>query len=117
MRYSLKFIIIFIIFSFTVQANAENLFSVMEKDNSSNEVVAVHDFSISPELAKMGIKGWDVTSVFENYLRQKSDYSILTRAKLAKVIKEMNISTQNAFSNKKILGADFIITGDIFLKK
>ena len=41
-----------------------------ETDVSKKTWVAVHDFTISPDLAKKGISGWSIAEEMENKLTQ-----------------------------------------------
>jgi sulfatase modifying factor 1 len=78
--------------------------------------IAVHDFSIAPSLAEWGLNGWDIAEKFENELTQQSDYRIITRAKIAKVLKEQKVGSSGALEASKfgeIVGADYIVTGQI----
>ncbi len=78
--------------------------------------VAVHDFSISPSLAEWGLNGWDIAEKFENELKQQTDYRIITRAKIAKVLKEQKVGSSGALEASKfgaMVGADYIVTGQI----
>jgi sulfatase modifying factor 1 len=78
--------------------------------------VAVHDFSIAPSLAEWGLNGWDIAEKFENELKQQTDYRIITRAKIAKVLKEQKVGTSGALEASKfgaLVGADYIVTGQI----
>ena len=78
--------------------------------------VAVHDFSIAPSLAEWGLNGWDIAEKFENELTQQTDYRIITRAKIAKVLKEQKVGSSGALEASKfgaMVGADYIVTGQI----
>ncbi|HBC87848.1 MAG TPA: hypothetical protein DCZ94_12910, partial [Lentisphaeria bacterium] len=78
--------------------------------------VAVHDFSIAPSLADWGLNGWDIAEKFENELTQKAFYRMITRAKIAKVLKEQKVSSSGALEASKfgaMVGADYIVTGQI----
>lgn len=81
--------------------------------------VAVHDFSIAPSLVEWGLNGWDIAEKFENELKQQTDYRIITRAKIAKVLKEQKVGSSGALEASKfgaMVGADYIVTGQIDLK-
>ncbi len=78
--------------------------------------VAVHDFSIDPSLADWGLNGWDLAEKFENELTQKAPYRMITRAKIAKVLKEQKVSASGSLEASKfgaMVGADYIVTGQI----
>jgi len=78
--------------------------------------VAVHDFSIDASLADWGLNGWDIAEKFENELTQKASYRMITRAKIAKVLKEQKVSSSGALEASKfgaMVGADYIVTGQI----
>ncbi|MFA6291306.1 MAG: SUMF1/EgtB/PvdO family nonheme iron enzyme [Victivallales bacterium] len=78
--------------------------------------VAVHDFSIAPSLAEWGLNGWDIAEKFENELTQQTDYRIITRAKIAKVLKEQKVGSSGVLEASKfgaLVGADYIVTGQI----
>ncbi|MFA6569583.1 MAG: SUMF1/EgtB/PvdO family nonheme iron enzyme [Victivallales bacterium] len=78
--------------------------------------VAVHDFSISPSLAEWGLNGWEIAEKFENELMQQTDYRIITRAKIAKVLKEQKVGSSGTLEASKfgaMVGADYIVTGQI----
>ena len=78
--------------------------------------VAVHDFSLDPSLAELGLNGWDIAEKFENELTQQTSYRIITRAKIAKVLKEQKVGASGALEAAKfgaMVGADYIVTGQI----
>ena len=78
--------------------------------------VAVHDFSVSSDLKKKGVNGWRIAGKLENKLVQKGLYRIVTRAKIAKVLKEKNLNSSSnleASEFGKMVGSDFIVTGQI----
>jgi len=78
--------------------------------------VATHDFSVDPSLAELGLNGWDIAEKFENELTQKAYYRMITRAKIAKVLKEQKVSTSGALEASKfgaMVGADYIVTGQV----
>lgn len=85
-------------------------------DDSQRPWVAVHDFTVSDELQEKGINGWRVAEQLEGDLAQKGEYRIVTRAKIAKVLKEKNITASSNLDTSSMvdmIGADFIITGSI----
>ena len=78
--------------------------------------VAVHDFSISPELSKEGIKGWDIAGKLENELVQVGKFRLVIREKIGKVLKEKNVSSSSSLAPSdfgKMVGAEYIITGNL----
>ena len=78
------------------------------------ELVAVHDFSVTPGLEKLKITGWWIAERMENEMVQSGKYRIVTRAKIAKVLKEQNIASGPVLKPQelgKIVGAAYIITG------
>ncbi|MEI6054581.1 MAG: SUMF1/EgtB/PvdO family nonheme iron enzyme [Lentisphaerota bacterium] len=78
--------------------------------------LAVHDFTVSEQLADKGINGWKLAEQLEGALAQDGMYRIVTRAKIAKVLKEKNISsssTIDASAMGGMVGADYIVTGSI----
>ena len=86
--------------------------------NSEHEKpwVAVHDFSVSPELQKQGINGWDIAGKIENELVQTGQFRIVIRAKINKVLREKNLSSSSNLDPSKfgkLVGADYIVTGHI----
>jgi len=87
-----------------------------EVNKTGNPWVAVHDFSVSPKLKKMGVNGWRIAGVIENELVQKGDYRIVTRSKIAKVLKEKNLTSSSSLEPEafaEMIGAEYIITGQI----
>ena len=113
MKLKKKELILFFIFSFH--------FSSLLADNEIQKQknwVAVHDFTVSSNLKKEGVSGWNIAGRIENELAQKGVYRIVTRAKIAKVLKEKNIKStgsMDASNFGKIVGADFIVTGQLNL--
>ncbi|MDD3119341.1 MAG: SUMF1/EgtB/PvdO family nonheme iron enzyme [Victivallales bacterium] len=78
------------------------------------EIVAVHDFSVAEGLTRLHITGWWIAERMENELTQSGRYLIVTRAKIAKVLKEQNITSGPQLKPQelgKIVGAGYIITG------
>lgn len=78
--------------------------------------LAVHDFTVSEQLTEKGVNGWNLAEQLEGALAQEGAYRIVTRAKIAKVLKEKNISsssTIDASAMGGMVGADFIVTGTI----
>lgn len=99
-------------FAFTASAEEK------QEETSLLPWIAVHDFTVSPELEKKGINGWHLAEKIENELVKKGDYRVVTRAKIAKVLKEKNItsgSSIEASSLGNMIGAHFIVTGEISL--
>ena len=98
-----------------------NMIASEKSSNSKkkeNLWVAVHDFSVSENLKKDGVNGWDIAGRIENELTQNGTYKIVTRARIAKVLKEKNIKSTgslNASNFGKMIGADFIVTGQVSL--
>ena len=87
-----------------------------EPDVSKKSWVAVHDFTISPDLAKKGISGWSIAEEMENKLTQSGKYRMVTRAKIAKVLKEKNIDSGGSLSPVemgKVSQAEYIVTGEL----
>ena len=87
-----------------------------ETDVSQKTWVAVHDFTISPDLSKKGISGWSIAEEMENKLTQSGKYRMITRAKIAKVLKEKNIDTGGSLSPVemgKVSQAEYIVTGEL----
>lgn len=97
--------------------NAESGKSADDKNTDNGKPwVAVHDFSIAPSLVEWGLNGWDIAEKFENELKQQTDYRIITRAKIAKVLKEQKVGSSGALEASKfgaMVGADYIVTGQI----
>lgn len=78
--------------------------------------LAVHDFTISPELAKQGVTSWSIAEEMENRLTKSGRYRLLTRVKIAKVLKEKNISASDSISPAdlgKMIQANYIVTGEL----
>ena len=87
-----------------------------ETDVSQKTWVAVHDFTISPDLSKKGISGWSIAEEMENKLTQSGKYRMITRAKIAKVLKEKNIDSSGSLSPVeigKVSQAEYIVTGEL----
>ncbi|MFA7230989.1 MAG: SUMF1/EgtB/PvdO family nonheme iron enzyme [Victivallaceae bacterium] len=86
------------------------------EDSSSQPWVAVHDFTISPAMAKRGIGGWSIAEEMESKLVQAGKFRMVTRAKIAKVLKEKNINSSGSLSPSelgKVIKAEYIITGEL----
>lgn len=78
------------------------------------EVLAVHNFSVSPSLEKLKIGGWWISERMENELARTGRFRIITRAGIAKVLKERNISSGPELKPQELgsmVGAQFIVTG------
>lgn len=87
-----------------------------DKEIDSRPWLAVHDFTVSEQLEQKGVNGWKLAAQLEGALAQKGMYRIVTRAKIAKVLKEKNISSSSnidASAMGGMIGADYIITGAI----
>ena len=87
-----------------------------EADVSQKTWVAVHDFTVSPDLVKKGITGWSIAEEMENKLTQSGKYRMITRAKIAKVLKEKNIDAGGSLSPVemgKVSQAEYIVTGEL----
>jgi formylglycine-generating enzyme required for sulfatase activity/TolB-like protein len=88
------------------------------KDNGA-PWVAVYDFTVSPSLTELGVNGWQTAEKVENELIKNAKYRLVTRAKIAKVLKEQKLSTEGALEPSKfgkMAGADYIVTGQVDLK-
>lgn len=78
--------------------------------------LAVHDFTVSEQLSDKGVNGWKIAEQLEGALAQQETYRIVTRAKIAKVLKEKNISSTSSIDASAMggmIGADYIVTGTI----
>jgi formylglycine-generating enzyme required for sulfatase activity/TolB-like protein len=78
--------------------------------------LAVHDFTVAPELTKEGVTAWGVAEEMENRLTKSGRFRLLTRVKIAKVLKEKNISASDSISPAdlgKMIQANFIVTGEL----
>lgn len=78
------------------------------------KIMAVHNFNVSSQLEKMDVSGWWISEKMENELAQTGKFRIVTRARIARVLKERNISSgpsMQAEALGKIVGAQFIVTG------
>lgn len=79
-------------------------------------LVAVHNFNVSAGLEKSGVGGWWAAERMESTLAQGSSFRVITRARIAKVLKERNIGSGAEMKPEalaKIAGAEFLITGRI----
>jgi formylglycine-generating enzyme required for sulfatase activity/TolB-like protein len=86
-----------------------------ETDFSYKPWVAVHDFTVSPDLAKKDKTGWNIAEEMENKLAQTCKFRMVTRAKIAKVLKEKNIASSGSLSATdlgKVIQAEYIVTGE-----
>ncbi len=82
--------------------------------SADKEVMAVHDFKVSNSLKKLDVGGWWMSEKMENELAQTGKFRIVTRARIARVLKERNISSGPTLKPKKlgqIVGAQYIVTG------
>jgi formylglycine-generating enzyme required for sulfatase activity len=117
MKLEKRYIILTAIFVFSFYLYLPNVLADTEIEEQ--EIwVAVHDFSVSANLKKEGVSGWNIAGRIENELAQKGIYRIVTRARIAKVLKEKNIKStgsMDASNFGKIVGADFIVTGQLSL--
>ena len=87
-----------------------------ETDFSYKPWVAVHDFTVSPDLAKKDKTGWSIAEEMENKLTQTCKFRMVTRAKIAKVLKEKNIASTGSLSPTdlgKVIQAEYIVTGEL----
>ncbi len=78
--------------------------------------VAVHDFSIGPALQEEGLGGWSVAELLESYLAKSDRWKLVTRAKIAKALKERKFGAEGSLEAAKagkLAGADFIVTGAV----
>lgn len=83
-------------------------------ENKDKELVAVHDFNVTPSMEKLKINGWWISERMENELVQSGKYRVVTRARIARVLKEQNISAGPSLQPQelgKIVGAQYIVTG------
>lgn len=88
--------------------------SAEDKKTDEKELVAVHDFTVTPAIEKFKINAWWIAERMENELVQSGRYRVVTRAKIAKVLKEQNISAGPSLQPQelgKIVGAQYIVTG------
>ncbi len=77
-------------------------------------LIAVHDFSAGPALTGKNLTGWWIAETMENKLTQIGCYRIVTRAKISKVLKEKNITSDGSLPAQdfgRLAGAQFIVTG------
>ncbi len=81
---------------------------------ADKDVMAVHDFKVSNSLKKLDVGGWWMSEKMENELAQTGKFRIVTRARIARVLKERNISSGPTLKPEKlgeIVGAQYIVTG------
>ncbi len=112
LRLASVFFVWFSLFSFAISAEDK------QEEASLLPWIAVHDFTVSPELEKKGINGWHLAEKIENELVKKGDYRVVTRAKISKVLKEKNITSGSSIEASSLggmIGANFIVTGEISL--
>ena len=103
------------ILSVLILSASVNSFSESEKADT-RQWLAVHDFTVSEQLEEKGINGWKVAERIEGALAQNGMYRIVTRAKIAKVLKEKNITSSSnidASAMGGMIGADYIVTGSV----
>ena len=87
-----------------------------DTDAAKRPLVAVYDFTVSPDLDKKGITGWSIAEEMESKLMQTGKYRIITRAKIATVLKEKNIDAGSSLSPAelgKVCQAEYIVTGKL----
>ena len=80
----------------------------------NKDIIAVHNFNVSPSLQKLKISGWWISEIMENELVQAGKCRVVTRARISRVLKEKNISSTSTITPQtlgKIIGAQFIVTG------
>jgi formylglycine-generating enzyme required for sulfatase activity/TolB-like protein len=80
----------------------------------SAALIAVHDFSSGPALTGKNISGWWIAEAMENKFTQIGRFRIITRAKISKVLKEKNITSDGSLPPQdfgKLAGAQYIVTG------
>jgi len=78
--------------------------------------VAVHDFTVSAELQESGISGWSLAEKLEAELVKQGRSQFVTRAKIAKVLKEQKFGAEGSLETAKLgklIGAEFIVTGEL----
>lgn len=81
---------------------------------ADKEIIAVHNFNVSPALKKFKISGWWISEIMENELVQTGKCRVVTRARISRVLKEKNISSSSTIAPQtlgKIIGAQYIVTG------
>ena len=90
------------------------LFTATIYAEDKKETAAVHDFTVTPALTKLNITGWWISERMENELVQSGKYTMITRARIARVLKEQHISSGPELKPQelgKISGAQYIVTG------
>lgn len=108
MKNNIKYFLVLLTFMFVVAG--------LSAAESNQKKVAVHNFTISSDLTKEGLNGWFCAGKLESDLVQNGYYRVFTRAHISKVLKERNILQDASITPNKlgeILGADFIVTGQI----
>ncbi len=96
---------------------AEKSMSGEGKAKDSEHVwVAVHDFSIGADLQQAGLNGWALAEQLETELGKGGRWKLVTRAKIAKALKEQKFGAEGSLEAAKmgkLVGADFIVTGGV----
>lgn len=101
------------------KVKAEKSLSGDDAKRGDAKCVAVHDFSVATELQQFNINGWSIAELLESELAKGGRWKLVTRAKIAKALKEQKFgadgSLEAAKAGKlgKLIGADFIVTGSI----
>lgn len=91
-----------------------NILCSAQSYSTDKAIIAVHNFNVSPALQKLKINGWWISEMMENELVQTGKCRVVTRARISRVLNEKNISTGSTLEPKalgKIIGADYIVTG------
>jgi len=86
------------------------------KERGEQAWVAVHDFSVGADLQQAGVNGWSLAELLETELGKGGKMRLVTRAKIAKALKEQKFGAEGSLEAAKVgklVGADFIVTGSI----
>jgi len=86
------------------------------KERGERTWVAVHDFSVGADLQQAGVNGWSLAELLETELGKGGRMKLVTRAKIAKALKEQKFGAEGSLEAAKVgklVGADFIVTGSI----
>ena len=81
-------------------------------------LVAVHAFGVTPELEKAGVGGWWAAERMESLLARSNAFRVVTRALIAKVMKERNLNAGPELKPEalaRIAGAEYLVSGRIDL--
>lgn len=87
-----------------------------DKVDMKKKWTAVHDFNMSEPLVKLGLNGWWIAEKMESELAATGRCKVVTRARIAKVMKEKNIGSSASLQPAafgKMIGSDYIVTGQV----